>query len=473
MLEHLFEGLIGYYACLHGLYFLLIALGLVGLRRYQAGVSFGDFERIAHSPLSLPFSVVIPAYNEERIIEDTVACALALRYPQHEVIVVSDGSTDATVERLVKRFRLRAVNKVVPRRLPTQPLRAVYESELHPNLVLVDKANGRRADAINAGINAARYPLLCVIDADCVLEEDALIRAARPFLRDARVVAAGGIVRPANGLQVRNGRILAHGLPRRLLAQFQCVEYLRAFQWARVGLATLGSLLCISGAFMVVRREVALSMGGFNAAAITDDIDFTIALQDWIRRPGHAAPPRIAFLPDPVCYTEVPEDLRSYLSQRNRWQRGTMQALWRHRHMLLNPRYRMAGLFGMPFFVLFEAGSALVEGLGYVLAPALWAGGIIGGGALGLWFALAVMLGSLQSVAAILLQENTRLRVGDTRGLLRLLGIALVENLGYHQLHLAARIAGALQYLVLGRSDLGEMRRIGSFQAAPPAAAGR
>lgn len=472
MLEITFAALLAYYACLHGIYFSLIVLGLLGLRRYQAGVAFGDFERIAHSRLSLPFTVVIPAYNEERIIEDTVACALALRYPQHEVIVVSDGSTDATVERLVKRFRMRAVHKVIPRRLATEPVRAIYESELHPNLVLIDKANGRRADAINAGVNAARYPLLCVIDADCVLEEDALVRAARPFLRDKRVVAAGGIVRPANGLQVRNGRILAYGLPRSWLAQFQWVEYLRAFQWARTGLALLGSMLCISGAFMVVRRETALALGGFNARAITDDIDFTLALHDWVRGPGRAQGARLAFIPDPVCYTEVPDDLASYLSQRNRWQRGTMQALWRHRHMLLNPRYRMAGLFGMPFFFLFEAGSALVEVAGYFLAPALWFTGVIGADALGVWFLLAVMLGSFQSVAAILLQENTRLRVPHTRGLLRLIGLALVENLGYHQLHLFARTAGALQYLVLGRSDLGQMKRSGSFQAAPPAIAG-
>ncbi|MCI0749794.1 MAG: glycosyltransferase family 2 protein, partial [Nevskiales bacterium] len=325
---------------------------------------------------------------------------------------------------------------------------------------------GRRADALNAGINVSHYPMLCVMDADCVFEEDALLRIIRPFLRDRRVVAAGGIVRPANGLRVREGRILGHGLPRSLLALFQTVEYLRSVQWARLGLVRLNSLLCISSAFMAVKKSVAIEMGGFHTDAICDDIEFTIALHEYIHRPRHVERLRIEYIPDPVCYTEVPEHIRLHATQRNRWQRGMLQSLLRHKHMTFNPRYGMAGLFGMPFFLFFDAFAALVEGLSYTLVPVLYFTGYVSLLELGLFFLIAIVLGAFLSIGAVLLQENTRLRASNVSELTRLLGIALLSNLGYHQMHLLWRIAGTFDYLVRRRTDLGSTIRHGSHQTA-------
>ena len=222
--------------------------------------------------------MIIPAYNEEMVIVGTIEAALKLRYPEHEVIVVNDGSSDATLQALVRHFGLRKVHKAGPRQLETQPVRGIYECQDHPNLLVINKDNGQRADAINAAANFARYPLLCIMDADCIFEEDALLRAVRPFLRSRNVIAAGGIVRPANGLIVRNGRIEGFGLPRGMLPLVQAVEYLRSFQWARLGLARLNSMLSISGAFMVVRKDVFIDIGGVDADTITDDIEFSIRL---------------------------------------------------------------------------------------------------------------------------------------------------------------------------------------------------
>src|SRR5258708_5543218 len=202
-----------FYVLLHGIYAILIVLGATQLRRYRLGVKFDEFQRIADSPLTLPFTVVVPAFNEELVIINTVLGALNLRYPQHEVIVVNDGSSDRTLSKLIERFGLRRVQKVGQMRLPTEPVAGVYESLEYPNLIVVDKANGKRADAINAAVNLARYPLLCIIDADSILEPDALLHIVRPFLRNSSMIAAGGIVRPANGLGVEDRRIVSCGVP--------------------------------------------------------------------------------------------------------------------------------------------------------------------------------------------------------------------------------------------------------------------
>ncbi len=462
----LFGLIFTYYASLHGIYFLLILIGLTQMRQYQQGIVFGDFQRIAESQLSLPFSVIIPAYNEELVIVNTVLGAVELRYPQHEVIVVNDGSTDGTLQALVRRFKLRQIHKVGLKRFQTKAVRGIYESAEFPKLVVVDKENGQRADALNAAVNLAHYPLICVMDADCVFEQDALLRIVRPFLRDKNVVAAGGIVRPANGLSVKDGRIVGYGLPKGFLALFQTVEYLRSFQWARLGLAKLGSMLCISGAFMIVKKDVLMEMGGFNTHAITDDIDFTVSLHKFIYDAKRPERMKIAYIPDPVCYTEVPETIRVHAAQRNRWQRGTLQTLLRHWRMTFNPHYGMAGMFGMPFFLIFEAFSAIVEGLSYVLVPILYITGYATILQLLVFFVLAIMLGTFLSVSAVLLQENTRLRSVRTQDLVRLLIAGFTENLGYHQMHLLWRIAGTFDYLIRHRTDLGLMERYGSYQSS-------
>jgi hypothetical protein len=303
----------------------------------------------------------------------------------------------------------------------------VFVSSAFPNLVVVDKANGRRADAINAGVNLARYPLLCIIDADSVLERDALLHVVRPFQRNASVAAATGMVRPANGLVVEEGEIVSAREPRGTLALMQAVEYLRSFQWARLGLSRLSSMLCISGAFMVVRKDVFIAMKGVDPTSITDDIEFTVRLHRHVYEQPAETRQRICYVPDAVCYTEVPETHRVYAAQRNRWQRGTLQALLRNWRMTFNPRYGLAGLFGMPFFLFFEAFAALVEGVSYALIPVAFVLGLATLSQLGAFLALAIVLGSLLSVAAILSagddaparREHARPAAPDRRGVRR------------------------------------------------------
>lgn len=448
-----------YYIALHGIYLLLILIGSFQVHKYRRGVTFDEFQRIAESDLSMPVSVIIPAHNEELIIVNTTENSLKLNYPNHQVIVVDDGSTDRTMQVLIEHFGLRRVDKQGPRQLTTKKILGIYESETHPNLVVVAKENGRRPDAINAAIAISQFPLICVIDADCVMEPDALLQMARPFLRDSHVTAVAGVVRPSNGLLVSNGDIKQRGLPGTLLGMTQEVEYTRSFQWARIGLSRLQSMLCISGALMLVKKDVFVSLGGSWPAAITDDIEFTIRLNRHIfdrkERKGGAPHQRLVFAPDAVCYTEVPETFRLYGSQRNRWQRGTIEALLRNWPMILNPRYGMTGLFGMPFFILFEASAAFIELATYILIFVTMFMGVATLWEILLMFYVGYVLGVFLSLSAILLTETSRLRASSWRDLWRMLAAVFVENLGFHQFHLLARVIGSIQFLLYHRRDLG------------------
>ena len=443
-----------YYVSLHVLYFLLVLIGASQIRRYHRSITFAEFLRIAKSPLTMPVSLIIPAHNEATIIVNTVWNALKLNYPLHEVLVVNDGSTDETMKVLIEAFRLRHVDKFGPKHIQTKTLLGIYESADYPNLVVVDKENGQRADAINAAVALSTYPLLCIIDADCCMEKDALLHLARPFLRDSHVAAVAGIVRPSNGLMVKNGEIVRCGLPQTLLGMNQEVEYARSFQWARIGLCRLQSMLCISGALMVIKKSVFEEIGGSWPSAITDDIEFTIRLNRQIhdRRNGEHA--KLVFVPDAVCYTEIPEKLGMYASQRNRWQRGTLQALLRNWSMIFNPRYGMTGLFGMPFFLIFEALAAVVETSAWVLMVVMLVLGAATVWEIALMLYLAYILNVFLSLSAVLLTETTRLRTASWRDFWRVLLAIVLDSLGFHQFHLIVRIVGTAQYL-LGRRDLG------------------
>lgn len=451
--------ILAYYLLLHLIYLVLMAIGSLQTRRYRKGISFTEFRRIADSRLTMPVSLIIPCYNEAPIIGTTVRNLLQLQYPQFEIIVVSDGSSDGTVEVLRESFGLHRIDRHGRRKIPSREILAIHESEKIPNLVVVEKTNGRRADAINAGVALARYPLLCVIDADCLLEPDALIRLARPFLRDTRTAAVAGVVRPSNGLVLQNGSIAERRLPKSILGVNQEIEYARSFQWARIGLARLHSMLCISGALILIRKSLFEEVGGPWPEAVTDDIEFTMRLNRQIHDRRNRRNERLVFAPDAVCYTEVPETVRLYASQRNRWQRGTLQALWRNRGMIFNPRYGLTGLFGMPFFLLFEGLAAVVELSAWILMVVALVLGIATGSEI-LWMIfLAYILGVFLSLCAVLLTESSRLRSSGWPDFWRMTLAIVVDNLGIHQFHLVCRVVGTVEYF-LGRRDLGmTMRR--------------
>ena len=449
----------GYFALLNTTYLVFTCVAWRDVTRYRRTRSYAGVEEAFASPLTPPITVIVPAYNEEAGIVESVRSLLALRYPEFEVIVVNDGSTDATVGKLAEAFELLPVRKALRRTIPTARVRAAYASRRHHELWVIDKENGGKADALNAGINAARYPYFCVLDSDAVLEEDALLHVAKPMLDDPDLVAAtGGIVRIVNGSRVDHGRVVDIGLPKSWLATVQVVEYFRAFLVGRIGWSRMRSLLIISGAFGLFRRNVVEAAGGFSTRTITEDLELVVRLHRYLHSRGEDY--RIAFVPDPVAWTEAPEDLRTLRRQRARWQQGLGESLWHHRRMAGNPRYGAVGLAAVPYFVVFELLGPVVELLAYAVIATSVALGAVSLTFLGAFLAAAILAGFFLSLSALALEEFSFRRYVRGREVGRLLMAAVIENFGYRQL-LALWRTLALVDLARGRRAWGEMRRRG------------
>lgn len=434
-----------YFVLVNGFYLFLVGLAGRTIRRYVQVKDVTDYNTVFETTFYKPVTIIVPAHNEQTTIEHTVSSVLAVRYPELEVVVVNDGSTDDTMEVLKRTFHLIPTSRPVRSDIPCQPIRAVYDSLTHPGLRVVDKEPGGKADALNAGINASSYPLVCNIDADSLIDVQSMVQITRPFLEDHRVVAVGGVVIPANDCVIEKGEVKQIRLARRRLARFQIVEYIRAFLFGRLGWSRLDALMIISGAFAIFRRTALIEVGGYRTDTVGEDMELVLRMHRFYC--DKKKPYRILFLPDPICWTQVPEDLRSLARQRRRWQQGLAQSLLLNRQLFLNPRYGRVGLVGYPFFMFFELLSPLVELLGYVaVAIAVVSRAIDWPLALS-FLASAMLLGSILSASSLLLEHLSFRKYPALRDTLTLFAYGVAENLGYRQLHSFWRSLGLIDFL--------------------------
>ncbi|HEY7616498.1 MAG TPA: glycosyltransferase [Terriglobales bacterium] len=399
------------------------------------------------SPLAPPITILAPAHNEEKSICLAVRNLLDLDYPELEVIIINDGSVDRTLEVLQAEFRLRLVRVVYIAQVASAPVRALYRSDADPRLLVVDKeAGGSKADAVNAGLNAATSPYVCVVDADSVLERDALLRIMVPVLADPkRVVSAGGIVRVLNGSEIEAGRIRRVRLPRKSIEVIQVVEYLRAFLIGREAWARANMLMIISGAFGVFRTDLVRAVGGYRPRAIGEDFDLVARLHRYLRDRGLDY--HIQFVPDPVCWTEVPSDLRSLARQRARWQKGLLDVLWPNRDMLFRGRYGRIGFFALPYLWLFELLAPIVEVGGIVtIVLAAWVG-VLSREFFLQFLVFGYAFATVISIGSVLQEELTYKRYNDWQDVARLVSYCFLEHFPYRQLHMIWRLQGLWQYL--------------------------
>jgi cellulose synthase/poly-beta-1,6-N-acetylglucosamine synthase-like glycosyltransferase len=428
-------------------YLLQLPTAWFELRKHsQAGDTETSWQMLTATGVAPPISLLVPAYNEEAVIVQSVRSMLTLEYPEIEVIVVNDGSKDGTLRAMIEAFGLKPVARVHERRVKHAEVRCVYGSPLYPRLVLVDKANGGKADAINAGINFSRCPLFCVGDADSLLEAQALLSAARPFMEDPeRVVAVGGTIRVVNGCEVRAGRV-------------QTMEYIRAYLMARLALSRWGALTIISGAFGIFRRDIALEVGGFSHGTVGEDLEIILKMHRHLSDQKRDFTMR--FVPEPVCWTEAPESLKILGNQRKRWERGALEGFFKHKDMFLNKRYGNIGMVAFPLSFITDVLGPIVEVLGYLLIPIFYMLGMLSLNFLLAFTALVFVIGVFISACSLILEEMELKRVPRARDLLILIGVAVIENFGYRQLNNWWRVVGYWEFL-RKKQGWGEMKRKG------------
>lgn len=404
-------------------------------------------------------SILAPAYNEAETIVDSVRSLLSQRYPAFEIIVINDGSTDRTLDALKRAFSLEPVHRDCEHALEHALVRSTFATRLHPNLLVIDKQNGGKADALNAGLNHARNAIFCSMDADSILEPDALLRAVQPFVADPeRVIAAGGTVRIANGCRVRGGRVTEYRLPRNPLALLQTIEYMRAFLMARLAWSRVDALTIISGAFGLFKRNAVLEAGGYTRGLVGEDMEMVVRLHRYHREQKRDY--RIAFVPEPVCWTEAPETLQALSRQRRRWQRGSLETFAMHRAMLFNPRFGRVGVLGLGSMLLVDVLGPMAEIAGYLLIPLFYLLGALSTDFLLAFLAVGFVFGIAISVGSLVLEEQQLRRATRTRDLLILTCAAILENFGYRQLNSIWRLVGSWDW-ARGGQGWGEMRRKG------------
>lgn len=431
--------ILGYSITVTALYLILIVVSWRRLREF-VGIVRTNITSVSH--YTKPISIAVPAYNEEQTIVDSVHSFLQLDYPEFEVIVVNDGSTDQTMDKLIQSFDLYPVELNSDMKIETTPIRQAYRSHTYSDLILLDKENGGKADALNAGLNASVYPLFCAIDADCIIEKDALLRIVSPFLKHEETVAVGGMVRIANGSDIKDGQIVKTKVPQKMIERFQVIEYFRAFLTSRIGWQQFNALMIISGAFGLFKKSTVIEVGGFERT-IGEDMELILRLHEKFRQTGE--PYHIDFASDAVCWTQAPDSYKGLESQRIRWHRGLFDSLNRHRKMISNPKYGSVGLASMPYFFLVELLGPVIEMVGYiVMAIAIYLD--IFSSTVVLIFMVTCLMGILFSYSAILFEEISYKRYGNLKDILLLFVVSILEQFYYRQLTVWWRVKAFFNY---------------------------
>ena len=452
-----------FFVCINFSYLFFSVLSFINLpRKVRRHTLLRELPQ-PHTDFEIPITLIVTAFNEEAVIVESVRSLLQIDYPEYEIVVVNDGSKDKTLELLQEEFDLISLPVAVRQRLPHKPIRGFYQSATYPQLRVVDKENGGcKADASNAGIDASVYPLITPLDADTILERDTFKLLVQPFLEDPTTILAGGSIRVVNGCKVSKGFMEEIGVPyRNFYVLFQVLEYMRAFLFVRVGWDVMNALPIVSGAMGLFHKESLVEVGGFSRKTHAEDLEITLRLH--LKNLDQKKPYRIAYVPDATCYTEVPDTYKSLRKQRVRWHQGFTECLWFNRRLLFHKNGGTLSWVSIPFQIVFEALSPIIEIGGYVSTVFFWYYGVLSyEGALAL-LVLAIGVGVLLSFAAMILEEIMFHKYPKFSHLLILFVAAVIENLGYRQVNAWWRFTGLI-YWAIGYEESRVMVRSASWR---------
>ncbi|MCE3282461.1 MAG: glycosyl transferase family 2 [Chitinophagaceae bacterium] len=451
------------------IFYLLIAIYSTGdARRYMHKNSFTDYKTLVSSPHVPSISILAPAYNEGATIIENVRSLLSVYYSNLEVVIINDGSKDDTLQKLIDAYDLEKMDFFVRQQVPSKDVRGVYKSRnpVFRKLVVVDKVNGGKADALNVGVNIASNNYIVCIDVDCVLEQDALLKLVKPFIEETevRVIATGGVIRIANSCLIEHGKLLKVRLPLQYLPRMQVLEYIRAFLLGRMAWSRLNGLLLISGAFGAFDKDIVIKCGGYYHNTVGEDMELVVRMRRYLEERN--IPYKVAFIPDPLCWTEAPASYKILARQRNRWSRGTIETLQMHKKMFFNPRYGVLGMLSYPYWFFFEMCAPAVEFIGFVALLVMSFFGMINWGTFVLFLFFIISFGYTYSAFAVLMEVLTYNQYKRRTDVMKLLLTGLTEPFLFHPFVVWHGVKGYID-LIRKKKSWGEMTRQGFGQ--PPA----
>jgi cellulose synthase/poly-beta-1,6-N-acetylglucosamine synthase-like glycosyltransferase len=433
---------------LSGSYVILGIFSAIALRKYLRKNSYVNYNSLVLSPLSPEIAIIAPAFNESKTIIDNVRTLLSLYYNNFEVILVNDGSTDDTFKNITEEYELTKVNYYFDYHIPCEKIRGVYKSK-NPSfkrLTVIDKKNGGKADSLNAGINICQSPLFISIDADSIIETDSILKLVKPFLeeKDRKVIGAGGVIRIVNSCEIEGGHIREIHLPGQMLPRLQVLEYTRAFLLGRMAWSQLDGLMLISGAMGIFDRETVIKSDGYSIKTVGEDMELVVRMRRRMAEEGVKY--EVTYIPDPLCWTQVPSDIKSLQEQRTRWTRGLVESLWTHRKIFFNKTYGRLGLLGYPYWFFFEWLAPLIAFSGFIYSIFLVVTNAINWPFYLLLFLFVYTFAVSVSIWAILFEEITYHKYKKKRDVLKLLISALLEPF-FYPMHTYFAVRGNLEAL--------------------------
>lgn len=466
--EFFLYGILFYSFLVLLLYLFIGVFSTVEIRKYLRNNSFADWKVLAASEHLPGMSILAPAYNESANIIENVRSMLSVNYSRVEVIIINDGSKDDTLPKLIREYDLYKTNTFINQQIATKKVRGVYKSNnpVYNRLIVVDKENGGKADSLNVGVNLAQHAYVVCLDVDCVLEQDALLKMIKPFLEETkvRVIASGGVVRIANNCKIENGRLIKVNMPNKLLERIQIVEYIRAFLLGRMAWSRLNGLLLISGAFGAFDKEIVIKCGGYNYKTVGEDIELIVRMRRYMEE--NRLPYKVTFIPDPLCWTEVPSNYKVLGRQRNRWTRGTIETMRMHKIMFFNPRYGLLGMVSYPYWFLFEFLAPIIEFIGLIFFFVFAWLGLVQWGSFFILLGCILSFGFLYSAFAVLIEVLTYNQYKGKNDMYKLMMAAFLEPFIFHPFIVWSAIKGNFYY-IRRKNTWGEMTRKGLNPAAP------
>lgn len=433
---------------------------LISYVRNNRHFNYNDILTYSNLP---SISIIAPAYNEQKTIVENIKCLLSIRYPILEIIIVNDGSTDDSLNIIIKTFDLVKISRAYPTHIKSKEIRGIYKStnSAYSNLTVIDKVNGGKGDSLNAGINISRSDLFLAVDVDSIIEPDALLKMVKPFIeqKNRRVIASGGVVRIANSCDIDRGRITKVNYPKQFFAKFQVLEYFRAFTLGRMAWSRINGLLIISGAFGLFDRSLVVNVGGYDTKTVGEDLELVVRMRKYMHE-NKLGKYIVAFIPDPLCWTEVPSSVMSLYRQRNRWTRGAIDTIRKHSNMFFNPKYGRMGMISFPYWVFIEWLGPLVETAGLLYLIYLIINGMVYFSIFIQFLIFAYSFSLMFSLFAILFESISFNKYKGSRYLINIISYSFIEIFIYHPIIMFSSLMGNIDYFFRNKSTKwGEMKR--------------